>query len=117
LGLNLLPELLVRNAARFLDFAARFFENRLEPGRVSQEQPFQFVLIRDGQQHRDRLTVLRDNDRALLRLFQVIIEARFHIRDRGTFHSSTSSPAINRRFRSLTPSASTWTSRLSVLTL
>jgi len=65
------PENVVGNASRFFNLTAGLLEKRLELGGVGQHQPFQFVLIRDRQQHGDRLAVPGDDHRPFLALFQV----------------------------------------------
>ena len=105
------PELVVGNPAAVLELLVSVREDGPQGPRTAGGELLGFHPVVDGDQERDRLPVVRDQHRLLATGRQVVVELSRDLRGRRGFRGDTSSPPTQRRFRSLTPTATTRTSR------
>src|SRR4029077_2405719 len=87
-----------------IDPAVGRFQNRLEQGRVGQDQSLNLVL--QAEEDGDRTAVARDDHRSVLALLQVRAEPRLHVRDGSDPHGSASSLQV-----SVTARRASWAGR------
>jgi hypothetical protein len=104
-SVHLLPEFVVTQTATGGQALVGGREDLLEFPGMGEQQLLDFVVVGDTDQNRDRPAIFGDHDRSGFRRLQVRAQMRFDVGHGGDFHSSTSSPAMNNRLRSLTPIA------------